>query len=321
MHLKSKFVGSLLGTHVGDALGAPFEGQDLVSMQSKYGTIREMREGFRSKGCYTDDTEMMIAVAESLIENKGVDVDHMAKQFMKKYHPSRGYRWGTRLAISLMKQGVPWQKVGDYIYDGGSFGNGAAMRIAPAGLFYYDDLEALRRAAYLSSSVTHSHPLGKEGAAIQACAVAFAVLLNPEDILDKDSFILKLWEFASVETTLYRKLLYRVYSFLHQKPSPEEVVALLGNNSTAMGSVPTAIYSFLAHSESFEEALIYAVNLGGDCDTIGAMTGAIAGAYHGKEGIPHRWLNDLENGLLGRTYIEELARSLFRIKLETKKEG
>jgi poly(ADP-ribose) glycohydrolase ARH3 len=314
MNLESKFIGSLLGTHVGDALGAPFEGQDMVTIQFKYGTIKEMREGFRGKGYYTDDTEMMIAVAESLIENEGADVDHMAKQFMKRYHPSRGYGWGTRLAISLMKQGVPWQKVGDYIYEGGSFGNGAAMRIAPVGLFYHDDLEALRRAAYLSSSITHSHPLGKEGAAIHACAVALAVAMNPEETLDKESFISKLWEFTSAETTLYRELLYRVRSLFHQKPSPEEVVALLGNNSTAMGSVPTAIYSFLAHSGSFEEALIYAVNLGGDCDTIGAMTGAVAGAYHGKEGIPHRWLNDLENGPLGRTYIEEIARSLFRVK-------
>ena len=116
MRLESKFVGSLLGTHVGDALGAPFEGEDLATMQSKYGTVKEMREGFRGKGCCTDDTEMMIAVAESLIEKKGIDGNHLAKQFMKRYHPSRGYGWGTSLAISLMKQDIPWQKVGEYIY-------------------------------------------------------------------------------------------------------------------------------------------------------------------------------------------------------------
>jgi ADP-ribosylglycohydrolase len=73
--------------------------------------------------------------------------------------------------------------------------------------------------------------------------------------------------------------------------------------------VPTAVYCFLAHPD-FESALVYAVSLGGDADTIGAMTGAIAGACYGIEGVPARWKVPLEN----REYIENLARKLFDLK-------
>lgn len=82
----------------------------------------------------------------------------------------------------------------------------------------------------------------------------------------------------------------------------------LGNGIEAFNSVPTAIFSFIAHT-TFEASLIHAVSLGGDTDTIAAMCGAIAGAKYGLEGIPERWLIKLEN----REYIEKLAKDLFAI--------
>jgi ADP-ribosylglycohydrolase len=72
----------------------------------------------------------------------------------------------------------------------------------------------------------------------------------------------------------------------------------------------TAIYAFLAHPNSFAEAVLYAVKLGGDTDTIGAMCGAIAGAYHGLDAIPNNWLNALENSTHGRDDALELASEL-----------
>jgi poly(ADP-ribose) glycohydrolase ARH3 len=84
-------------------------------------------------------------------------------------------------------------------------------------------------------------------------------------------------------------------------------------SSASYESVPTAIYVFLTNSESFEKALISAVNVGGDTDTIGAMTGAIAGAYHGFSQMPARWLDCLENKVKGKTYILKLADQLFNI--------
>jgi poly(ADP-ribose) glycohydrolase ARH3 len=74
--------------------------------------------------------------------------------------------------------------------------------------------------------------------------------------------------------------------------------------------VPTAIYSFLLHHDSFSKAVLYAISLGGDTDTIAAMTGAISGAYLGIESIPDSWKEKLEN----RPYIEQLARKLWSLK-------
>jgi poly(ADP-ribose) glycohydrolase ARH3 len=95
------------------------------------------------------------------------------------------------------------------------------------------------------------------------------------------------------------------------RPPGKTVVEVLGNGIEAHESVPAAIYSFLAHPDSFEEAVVFAVRLGGDADTIGAMTGAIVGAYHGASAIPERWLAALENGPKGRDYVRDLADRLF----------
>ena len=84
----------------------------------------------------------------------------------------------------------------------------------------------------------------------------------------------------------------------------------LGNGVEAFNSVPTAIYAFAA-TENFEEAVRYAVSLGGDADTIGAMTGALAGAYYGREAIPARWLEEVE----GRELLERLAVKLWEIRV------
>lgn len=294
--LKSKFIGSLVGTGVGDSLGTITEG---------YFGSREVREiGKR----YTDDTAMAIGVAESLVENEGFNEEHMAETFMKNYdrEPLRGYGPGPPKIFRAMKKGENWQEVASNLYHGGSYGNGSAMRIAPIGLFYYDEKTKLRDVAYKSSRINHVHPLGKEGAALQAYAVALAVKAK-EFPLDKNSFLEKLKEFTDEET--YRRKLNAIDNLLNQKEDKNEVIRELGNRIEAFNSVPTAIYSFLVNS-SFEECLVYAVSLGGDTDTIGAMTGAIAGAYYAIEGIPPRWKDNLEN----KDYIQQLAESLWQIK-------
>jgi len=97
-------------------------------------------------------------------------------------------------------------------------------------------------------------------------------------------------------------------SRLLNEPDRAKVVAELGNGIEAFNSVPTAIHSFLSQPQSFARAVLHAISLGGDTDTIGAMTGAISGAYLGFDLIPSGWRDRLEN----RLYIEELAERLWR---------
>ncbi|MFQ5866107.1 MAG: ADP-ribosylglycohydrolase family protein, partial [bacterium] len=314
--LQQKFQGALLGTFVGDALGMPVEGWSPKAIAKRYGQVRDMLDARLGKGTYTDDTQMMIAVTESLVGCHGFDGEDMAQRFLESYEPLRGYGSGTVQALKLLEEGVPWNLAGRKVFEGGSFGNGAAMRIAPIGLFYYDDPYELREKAYLASQITHAHSLGKESAALQAFAVARALLANPEDSLDVIAFWADLKEFVEPEATDLLIRLEHVRKFLSGQPEIETLVSTLGNDSRGFASVPAAIFAFLSHWHSFEEAVVYAVSLGGDTDTIGAMTGAIAGAFHGISKIPGRWLDDLENDDKGRDYVIKQATLLYETKMK-----
>jgi poly(ADP-ribose) glycohydrolase ARH3 len=301
--LRSKFVGALLGTAVGDALGAPVEGWTFKEVQSIH--LGGMRWPMRS-GRYTDDTEMMIGVAESLIRRKGFEGEDMARTFIQNYDPARGYGPGTEKAVQRLRAGAHWSEASKAVFGGaGSYGNGAAMRIAPVGLFYYDDLNLLRMVAYQASQITHAHELGKEGAALQAVAVAFAVRGERIGMVDA----LK----GFVHHEVYKTKLQRLEALLATAANGEAIIAELGTGEAAFESVPTAIYAFLRFA-SFEASVTYAVSLGGDSDTIGAMTGAISGAYYGEEAIPVEWLERLEAGAKGRRYITRLAEELYSSK-------
>ncbi len=307
--LKSKFLGALVGTAVGDALGMPVEGYDPKQIQLKYGKIREMLSGKLPAGSYTDDTEMMIGVAESLIENRGFNGEHMAKTFIKNFDSSRGYGFGVQIVLQLISEGESWEEAAKNLFGGvGSYGNGAAMRIAPVSIFYYDNFDELKKTAIKTAKITHTHPLGVEGAVLQAYAIALALNQHPLKNLDIENFLQTLQNF--VKSEVYKNKIKKIKLLLSKKTSKWEVIFLLGNGIEAFNSVPTAIYSFLANYKSFEDAVTYAVNLGGDTDTLGAMTGAISGAYHGFEAIPKRWLNKLEN----LDYLKSLAEKIWEIK-------
>lgn len=292
----SKFIGSLLGTAIGDSLGVRREGatdfNDIVELSPRY----------------TDDTALMIGVAESLVEKGDFDYHHMAEQLIQNYErePWRRYDAATPRIFRKMRNGRIWEGMLDReIYPQGSLGNGAATRVAPIGLRYHTDPKSLRDVAYNAAGITHSHPLALEGAAVQACAVALAVLVDPLELRKKE-FLGALRMFT--QPGPYQEKLKAIIRLLDTDTDTgkEEVVKTLGNSSEALNSVPTAIYCFLANPD-FESAVIYAASLGGDADAIGAMTGAIAGACFGVEGIPTQWREKVEQ----HAAIEELAKKLW----------
>jgi poly(ADP-ribose) glycohydrolase ARH3 len=120
----------------------------------------------------------------------------------------------------------------------------------------------------------------------------------------RDGFLAKLIDYT--QDKVYMEKINRINGLLAE-PGKARVDIELGNGIEAFNSVPTAIYSFLAHPDSFAQAILHAISLGGDTDTIAAMTGAISGAYLSFESIPRSWRNKLEN----RLYIEELAQKLW----------
>jgi len=303
--LRSKFIGALLGTAVGDALGAPLEGWSRERVARVYGEAGRLE---MVEGRYTDDTEQMIGVAESLLRNTGFDGADMARTLVRNMNPKRGYGPGSRAAFERLRAGEQWDEAAQGLFGGmGSYGNGAAMRIAPVGLYYYDNPKELREVAYQSSQITHAHELGKEGAALQAFAIALAVRE------DRNEMLSQLDEFVHQEE--YKNKLRRMERLLRTEASSGEVIAELGNGMAAFDSVPTAIYSFLRFDD-FERSVVYAIRLGGDTDTIGAMTGAICGAYYGDQAIPSEWVARLEDEEKGKRYIQQLAEELYYISAE-----
>jgi poly(ADP-ribose) glycohydrolase ARH3 len=291
--LSSQVLGALLGTFVGDALGMPFEGSAPGAAPANL----DMVEARLGRGTYTDDTQMMIALAESLIERGTLDEEHLARAFQSAYDPARGYGSGTRQVFALWQTGTPVARAAAQVFGGeGSRGNGAAMRIAPVAVLFRDDPARLSEEAARSARLTHAHPVGVDAAVVQAAAIGAA--LRGADIFEAAETAARSDEILAALQT--------VRELLGGPVVPTEVQRRLGTSSEAAESVPAALYTVLAHS-SFESAVRFAVRLGGDTDTLAAMTGAVAGAVHGAHSIPWRWLEALEDGERGRGHVERIA--------------
>jgi poly(ADP-ribose) glycohydrolase ARH3 len=289
--------GALLGTFVGDALGMPYEGARAGAVPREL----EMVEARLGLGTYTDDTQMMIALAESLLRCDVVDPDDLARAFRAHYDPRRGYGAGTSRVLELWETGAGVDAAARQVFAGeGSLGNGAAMRVAPVAVRFFDDSVLLATQAARSARLTHAHPVGVDGAVVQAAAVAAA--LDDEPPLDA--------AIAAARTGELRDRLLTLKNSTASTISPEilgEPARRIG--SSAPRSVPVAVVA-AARAESFEEAVTLAIRCGGDTDTVGAMAGAIAGARFGVSAIPARWLDALEDGAHGRRHVDELARQL-----------
>jgi len=287
------------------------EGLRHQEIAQRYGVLDSMQPARLGAGTYTDDTQMMIGLAESLIACEGYDGADMAERWVDNFEQERGYGRAMIGEILALQAGARWDEVSTVGFPQGSFGNGSAMRIAPVGCLCFDDLDALRTLAEQTSRLSHSHPYGMEGGTLQAAAVALALRRDPREPFGADEYVGEMIDFCDDERKRLSGRLAAIQRILARSPTVGEVVAALGNGITTFESVPTAIYSFVTHADSFRDAVVYAVNLGGDTDTIGAMTGAIAGAYHGVTAIPRDWYEALEVGPKGREYVVGLASSLF----------
>lgn len=310
--------GAMIGTFVGDALGMPIEGWPPERIEAVHGAVDEMLEARLGAGTYTDDTQTMIAVGEAIRDAGGVDPEAIAEAILAHHDPDRGYGRGTTQVLDLLRQGVPAGEAARRVFDGGSYGNGGAMRVASVAVAYRRDVEALREATRVATEVTHAHPIGVTGAQLTARAIVEAMGRDPLD-LDVDGYLEACLDGIDRSLDLDGRWLDRVRTvrdLLRRDPDVATVVDELGNTSLAHRSVPTAIFAALARRGTFRGAVRYAVGLGGDADTIGAMTGAVAGAMHGVEAVPDSWWEALEDGERGRSHVLELARDLHEMDPE-----
>ncbi len=302
---RDRFIGSMIGCAIGDAIGEmAFLYRKREILVSKIGETDLLR--------YTDDTAMAIGIAKALIEKGDIDQkslgDFLSEEFYKE--PWRGYGPGPPTVFEMVrKKGISYVDAAKMLYSGeGSFGNGAAMRIAPVGLFFHSlPREEFYKKAEISASVTHAHPVGIDGAVVQARAIAVCLGLDPDKGFSYKDFLDEL--IAISKTDIIREKLLTVRELLDRGKGPKDAIRMIGKSVAVHESMPFSIYSFLRHPDSFEDCLFCAVLNGGDRDTLGAMACSISGAYLGYERIPPDWIEKIEN----RDLIEELSKRLYEI--------
>jgi len=300
--LTESATGAMLGCAVGDAVGElAFElrsRNDLMATAARLPVLR-----------YTDDTAMAIALAESLIATGALDAGDLGDRFARHHdaEPWRGYGPGPpRIFKEVANTGVTYAEAARALYNGeGSLGNGAAMRIAPLGVALFDDLDRLHDAARASAETTHAHPIGQDGAAIQATAVAIATAHHVAGTaLDPGGTAARLT--ASARTESLQAKMALVERALAEDWTAVRAADEIGRSVAVGESMPFAVYAFLAAPADSLACMETAILNGGDRDTLGAMAMAISGAYLGPQGLRKVLTNRLER----RDHLEDLGRQL-----------
>lgn len=296
----SKQLGAMIGGALGDAVG------ELASRGlSRESLLREVEREMQLR--YTDNTALMLAVAETLVEFGGIDPQILGNRFQEYYHKERwrGYGDSMRDIQALVsREGVGHIDAAARLYDGaGSYGNGAATRITPL-VLYYGASEALADGIDAAVRVTHAHPIALDGARVLAAAQVRAFGMNPHRPFSPQAFLEALIDAA--RTPEMRRKLELVAGLLDGTVPPPEAARRLELSTATHESIPFALYCFLDHPHEFMECVLAAVLHGGDRDTMGAVAGALSGAFLGIGAIPSSWRGRLEND----QHIEALAHEL-----------
>jgi ADP-ribosylglycohydrolase len=275
---------SLEGLSVGDAFGERFFVDPAV-----VDSLIEEQALPTPPWLYTDDTEMALSVYAVLRQHGRIDQDALARSFATRYDPSRGYGPAIHRLLRGIGGGASWADAARALFEGqGSFGNGAAMRVAPVGAYFADDLHEAAEEAARSAAVTHAHPEGIVGAVAVALAAAWAWRLrndpapSPADFID---LILGALPPGDVHSRVRRA------RDLSPAAPLQTAVGVLGNGSliSAKYTVPFCLWCVSRHLREYVNALWLTVSGLGDRDTTCAIVGGIIAAGTGVDAIPAAW--------------------------------
>jgi len=269
--------GILTGLAIGDALGAPFE---CLPPPRRYVTAMEACWRYPGrKGKYTDDTLQALAVARSLVQCRGFSQDDMMIRLLEGYNERPEFFGPTSSAVfELVLAGTAPGEATRIVHERnrGSRSNGSVMRGAPLGIMF--EGEELHEISILCSRLTHFDPVAGECSAFLNQMAAGLVRGH-----NRDQAFVRALARCGDDT---------------RPPVP---------GLDALECTHAALTCFM-EGQSFEDAVLNAINLGGDADTVGACTGTLAGAYWGIDAIPGRWKQELEDYPLIVAVAIELAR-------------
>ncbi|WP_411680351.1 ADP-ribosylglycohydrolase family protein [Clostridium thailandense] len=285
-----RILGGLFGVACGDALGGTLEFYSKKEGKEEYGYLKDIIGGGvwnLEPGEVTDDTMMTIAVAEGILENPDDPIKSIGKKFLNWYRSNPKDIGNTvKAAIEGYKIHGDWRRAAAYAHDqlaGQSAGNGTLMRCLPVAL-YYDNFEKMIKITKEQSRLTHFDKKAERACEIYN-TIVYHYLRGEEKISTIESVVKAYDEYEEILLTSKREL----------NPSGYVVDSLI-----------CALWCF-ANTSNPEDAICEAVNLYGDSDTIGAITGGLAGVYYGIEAIPQRW----REKILLKNLIYDLGEKLF----------
>jgi ADP-ribosylglycohydrolase len=261
---------TLAGLAVGDAFGAqillPGDHPDVVGRRLPV-----------PQWAWTDDTEMACSVFAVLRSHGVVDQDALAASFAAHLNPGRGYGPGAEWRLNHIRAGQPWRSVN--ATDGrGSWGNGAAMRVAPLGAWFCDNLPQALRQAELSAEITHAHFEGVAGAVAVAAAAALRAASPETDLLRG---VIPL-----VPPGRVREGLTMALGITDAREAADALGT--GREIAAHDTVPLALWIAARYADSYVDALWTVAQLAEDVDTVGAIVGGVLAA--GGTPVPAEWL-------------------------------
>jgi ADP-ribosylglycohydrolase len=332
IELKNRIKGCLLGVAAGDSMGMPSSMMSPETIQNKFGNyitdFLPAPEGHiihdkMVAGQVTDDTQQTLAIADSIIDNGEVIPDDIAKRLIKWADEINAFK---TLAVGPSSFRALFAiKDGKSIYETGAVGdtNGAVMRIGAVGIYGRGELTRTIDAVENACIPTHNTNIAIAGAS----AVAMAIGKCITGVRDIDEIIKvaieaaelgmsrgNIWYSASiVERT---KL---AIDIVDQNSSKENIIKdlynLIGAGVQVSETVPTCLALTKLSKGNIIDAVELATNLGGDCDTIGAITGSICGAYSGADNIPAKWKKLLQE--VNKYDFDQYTNDLYKTVYQT----
>lgn len=281
---------SLEGLSVGDCFGESFFMAPAIASN-----LIEQRSILDKQWYWTDDSLMGFSVFNILKNFDEVEQFALAQSFADRYDISRGYGSGMHELMRKFRGGETWHEAASSLFEGqGSWGNGSAMRVAPVGAYFADDLKKVCAEAEKSAVVTHTHEEAIVGAQAVALAAALAHQFKPKNVRpSRSEFIEEILPFLAASETTSK---IRRAKDLNKEISTQHAADILGNGIqiSCPDTVPFCLFCAGEFLDDYEEAMWQTVSALGDRDTTCAIVGSIVVMYAGIESIPTNWMKKRE---------------------------
>ena len=279
--VRGRALGAVVGLAVGDALGAPVE----FKARDSFPPVTEMMAGgyFRlPAGAWTDDTAMALCLAESLNHAPDFDAQDLLNRFLRWMDAHENTSTGKCIGVGQNTLAVlgHYRRTGEVVappIKGRSDGNGALMRVAPVAVRHWSDLTKAREIAAAQSRATHCSIFSE-----QICVAMMDILTG---LIAGKSWSVVTGDITSLEVASEIK---HIFQGSWKDKSRDQI----SSSGYVVDTFEAALWA-VESTGTFEEAVIAAVNLGHDADTVGAVAGQLAGALYGIDAIPQRWLQCL----------------------------